>query len=1299
MRVAAPPAPEPVERTEQLIARYRRILDADPRETFAFQRLLELYRDRDGGLDVLVAALEAERAADAEAFAPLMLLGHLAKARGELGVAETHYRGAQRLRPRDPVPWVALGRVLVSSNDLTAAREALEAGLERTREDQDRRELRRELAELALDAGDFDTAAGHFAALARGPGAGPTARTAYARALLARDQTERAIAAYREALAALRGDNRVLAPVLRELADAQLAAGQPDEALETVDRALRLAGSRTGVRAELLDVLTRAHRQAETLPALAARLGLEARRFDEVELLGRVHDELGEDDEALAAYRRALRLDPRSVDTRVRVVQLLARSGRLEEVVGEYRALVRAAPREPRFVVELAQLLMQVGRRDEALRLAAETSRRHRRDVAVHQALAELYTTWGEEELATTELAALVRVEPRDPAHLVALGEQLLDAGDEAGALATWRRVLQVERDAGEAHATLARVFADHDRLELAERHWRDALREQPERVAWLRGLASVLERPRRGEAAPQRRERDLEAVQHWERVLVVAEDSAARREARRRVVGVWARRNELPAKLQEWRRAFAADPPDLGAGRFLAEAHLRSRPREVARAAAVLERVTALDPGDVESLLALERVRTAQGDLAGAIDVLERLAEADARKAPQYLQRMAEHAHALYRDEDAVRYAAAAVARSPDDAEAHRRLGDLLRARQQMERAIASYGRALELNDRLFDTYFDLAELQLARGETRGADALYREVLRRCPDDDLVARAGRASLQIHLGAGSLDVLEATLLPLAVGQARRPVFRKLAVEVYDVLVAPLAQTWRDGGEGSQEARAELDRLGRRALKPLLEALVDEDPAQQRVAVDVLGYLGNPNAAEPLIVMAEGDAPAELRLRAVIAAGTVADPSLASRFATLAAGPEHRLRSMAAWGLARMAGDVRGAPKRALVADVARLLGAGDASVRAFSALALGRAGARERSAALLARLREDRAPAVAASAAWALGQVGGASHLEVLVQALGRSQSLVRRAAAQALGTLRRRLGPEEAQRIDGALAEAFFDAEAELRRAAATAWAVSERPLAFPPPSVTHAGVYLSGRLDAGPLGTSLRLAPLRASIEAAARDALAGPVERVLAALTVLAPPSGTVPLGLGPLTEGLDGWPGPLRADAREVLDTLGRALADDLLRLVGHGEPAVREAALRRLRVFPPSVSSPAIAVALEDESLATRRAALEGIRYEHRGDPALVRAAMDRAESAPRWSERLAAVEALGRLGAPAALPLLQRALAHDPFAFVREGAARALAGQGDAEPALRAARDADPEPAVRAAAAAALQRR
>ena len=56
---------------------------------------------------------------------------------------------------------------------------------------------------------------------------------------------------------------------------------------------------------------------------------------------------------------------------------------------------------------------------------------------------------------------------------------------------------------------------------------------------------------------------------------------------------------------------------------------------------------------------------------------------------------------------------------------------------------------------------------------------------------------------------------------------------------------------------SRRRRAlELDRIGARGLRPLLEALRDEkDVAQQRIAVQVLGHLGNKGAAQPLVHMA------------------------------------------------------------------------------------------------------------------------------------------------------------------------------------------------------------------------------------------------------------------------------------------------------------------------------------------------------------------------------------------------------------------------------------------------------------
>ncbi|MBC7172714.1 MAG: tetratricopeptide repeat protein, partial [Polyangiaceae bacterium] len=404
------------------------------------------------------------------------------------------------------------------------------------------------------------------------------------------------------------------------------------------------------------------------------------------------------------------------------------------EVIAEYRSLIASAPREPRFVVELAQVLLSVGRRDEAISLAESTGRKHPRDVAVHRALADLYTRFGEERRAASEIALLARIDAQDPAHLIALGAQQLGEGNREAAITTFRRILTAVRDRGEAHGTLARVYADHDLLDLAEQEYRLAVTSMPDEVRSLRGLAEVLERIREGETRSDRQRRDLDAIASWQKVLEGSgDDRVARREARRRIVGIWARRGQLRSRVAEWERAFDATPPDAEAGRFLAEARLQTRPPDTAGALAVLAKLSEIAPGDIESLLALERARVAAGDRAGAIDVLGRLLEADPRRAPHYLERMSEHAHALYRDGDAVRYAEEAVRRQPDDAQAHRRLGDLYRARQDMDRAVASYNRAIERNDRLFSTYFELAEIHVAAGRLTEADRLYRHVLRLC--------------------------------------------------------------------------------------------------------------------------------------------------------------------------------------------------------------------------------------------------------------------------------------------------------------------------------------------------------------------------------------------------------------------------------------------------------------------------------------------------------------------------------------------------------------------------------------
>lgn len=1280
------PAPPAVEsgRTDALIARYMRVLENDPRETFAFRRLLDLYRERDGNIDRFIEELEARVAADESAYVPRMLLGHVYRSQNRLEDARAAYRRAAELRSREPAPLIALARVAQSAREPAEARRLFEQALELTRDRLAREELLREVAQLAMEMRDFDAARGHYEELSRGGAGGVFLRTEYARALAAAREWPRAIAEYQRVVRSLAGDNRVLPPVLLELSRAQLESGAIDDSIQTLDRALRLAGRQAGIRAELYEQMLLAYRRTDRLPELAERLRRESGRgFEANALLGRIEDELGNDDRALEAYRRALRARGNDIDTRVRIIQILTRSGRLDDVVEEYRALIRSAPREPRFVIELAQLLMQTDHREDALRLARDAGRRNPRDPALHQQLAELYSRWGEDELAAREVELLVRIDPHDPAHVIALGAQQFAAGERDAAILTWRRVLSAGGDRAQGHATLGGILADHDLLSQAIEQYREAVRLDPDELAYVRGLATVLERNRDND----------EAEAQWRRVLDLArDDRPARREARERIVGIWTRTRQITARVRELEQRFAGEPPDAEAGRFLAEAHRRRGPSHQADAERVLERVIQIEPGDVESLLALERLRTHRGDLAGAIEVLRRLRDADPRRASHYLSRMAEHALALYRDDEAVQYAAEAVQRNPDDASGHRRLGDLYRARQDSAHAIGSYRRALELNERLYPVYFELAELHLARGDVDQADRLYRQVLRITPDDDLVSRAARASIQINLGAGTLADLERDLLPLALGHPQRPIFRRMAVELYDAYAGTLRATARRGGQGAAEARAELRQIGTRAIKPLLEALADQDPSQRRVALDILGDLGNPNAAAPLLALAESQSlDLGQRMQALLAAGAVAEPPLLPRFAALADTGDRRLQGLATWSIARIGG-------RDAARVLRRLLGSSEPSVRAFAAIGLGAGGSPADAADLAGAMADEPLEDVRVALAWALGRVGDADHVPALVRMLEASGGSAAVVTADALGEI----GTDAAVE---ALIGALFEPDAAVRRAAAAALRRAsvgrfdrERARLPAPEGFESPRGYLTRMVEQRPSAGPVRdLAAWAPALEAAAAQALGGPVEQVLAALEVLS--SARSGVGLGPLTEAMAAWPDEQRASAERALAALSTALTDELVTAAEHLDAAVRVEAVRLLARLHDPQADAALAAALAEPPASVQRAALDALTASDRAPNDAIAERLSVILRTHRdWSMRTRAARALASARDEAARESLREALRSDAYAFVREAAATALASAplGGDVAALEAAIANDGEPRVRLAALAGL---
>lgn len=1227
----------PTDRSSVLIARYRSILENSPGERFALERFFALHRERDGSLGPLRQSLETEAAAEPDALFPKLMLGEVFVRIGDESAAEAAFHEAARIAPEAAAPAIALARLSGrlyrrGERSREVYRAELTSAVEKTTGEL-RREFLEALAAVALDAGDIDAAEGHFRTLSASRDASIHERSAFARALMERGMHDRAVGAYDALLRQLRGDPRVLPPVLRDAARARRLSGDVPGARRDLERALALSQRAPGLRREIYDELAELHRGADDLRGLIDVLG--RRRDPEAgRMVARLWDELGEVDEALAAYRRVLRSAPRDLDARIRVVQLLTRGGQLDAVVEEYRGLIRMAPREGRFVQELAQLLVQLGRREEAQGVVAQAFRRHRRDATMLGMLLQVYNAWEETEKAEEVLRQLLRIQPNDPSNIIALGQREFEAGRRDAALQIWRRLLRINASPGEGHGMLAELLVEQAMFAEAEEHYRRALAASPDNVLFLRGLAHVLEQTGVAGASSSRRE---EALRLWAQVRDQASGPAAegaRREARRRIVGVHRRSGNLAGQIGRWRQAFAAEPADTEAGRLLVEAYWTDANQRDALIA-VLERLLVLGPGDLDAMLTLERFHTLAGDLGRAIDVLERLVSADPSHAARYFDRMAAHAMVLYRDADALRFSREAVRRDPEDAERHRRLGDLYRAQQQPRAALASYEDALARNDRLFPTYIAVAELQAGLGDVAAAAAAYEQVLLRSPDDELAGAAARQLMSIVTSDEQRMVsFEGRLLAEVLRQPRRALLRRTLVELYGIL-APLVD--------EPEAQGQ---LGRRALKPLLESLVDDYPGMRDTALEVLRITATPQAAEALLSLAEGNARLPVRAKALLALGGLAlEQESVRRLAALATGTAPGLlRLRAVWVLASGRGE-NPAAARELENALLEIAEGGDSHRVGYAMLGLARRAPSRRGA----QLRSDRFEAALGSPNASLRAVARLAQAIVDLEAQGSSGTMAGWAAVFGGGV------PEEiavaavvlgqdpwAEAPAHLLGEHFFSPNAEVRSWVRGAFSGRFRamlhrdwPLPAPANSRSLGGLWGLAAGDAGETLSWLTDVPLPVvadALDSAIAEGLMGPPEIVSQVLRFLAPPAAGLPLGLGELSLRYAEWPPAVQERYGELCGILRGRVGEHLTALRDNPSIEIRRLAARRLM----GVGADAAAWRrwLADPQIAD--VLVSEIAPAHR-TPELIAELIDGLANSEQWAERWRLAQALRRL--------------------------------------------------------------
>jgi HEAT repeat protein len=678
---------------------------------------------------------------------------------------------------------------------------------------------------------------------------------------------------------------------------------------------------------------------------------------------------------------------------------------------------------------------------------------------------------------------------------------------------------------------------------------------------------------------------------------------------------------------------------------------------------------------------------------LEAALTVLEKLVKLDPKRAREYYQRMAGYAAELYQDDRALAYAARAVELGPDDADGHKKLGEMYEKRQDTARAVAEFRSAIAKNERLFAVYLELAELLVGQGQLDEADQLFRRVVRSSPDEELVYKAARLSMQLNLGRGTLESLEKDLLPIALGNPERPIFRRLLVEVYGALAYPLLHRAKSQVAGeAEEARLALRKLGERAVKPLLDALSDPRDAQQQVAITLLTHVGNKDAAASLFAYASGSADPQLRARAMVAVGALRDARLERKLAELLLGAERRqlaegdpVSVAAAWSLARLG-------TKSSLAQLERLAQRESAELRALAVLGMGRLGDARAVPQVQKLLRTPEAGALPrAAAAFAAGALGLRGEAEALTELSRDPDPSVRGQAILALSRLK--LEPATT-----AIAETLTEPTPELGRAAARAAVVlvSGAPAApeevFPVPE---------GALDVRHVIDAILPAPHDPTQEVAALARLSPALSRAAAAAAESSPRraralsealSRGAGLTLGSFETASRKPTEEERAAAQRLVTEIGKSVVAPLSQLTAHPDPDLRLVPLPFLVGRGEDKDTRALEVLLRDSEPMVRRAVLSALGPEQQS---LSKAVAGRLGQEAEWPLRATAADALGRMTAgkaePAAVEALSRAALADPYALVRESAAKALAqvAGSAALPTLRQLNERDPEPRLR----------
>ena len=466
--------------------------------------------------------------------------------------------------------------------------------------------------------------------------------------------------------------------VARRVSEVAGASGEPERSLEFAEKTLAM--NPRDARALWLKgvALLNLGREAEALGPLEAATRIDSTQADYYRTLARAAERLDRIPMVAEAYRRVVWIDDQDAES---WFQLAAAEARLGRFGAADTALVQAIdlnPLRPGIFFLHGWISENLGRSEQARELYAQHLKIHKDDQATRRRLVLLLLRDDQPAQAAKEARIIGQAYPDDMDAAMLEAEASFQAGQKKEAMHALDRMSH--RHPGDFQALSIRV-------ELQARHGR-AKEAAREAEAWVQQHPDEM------------------------RGLLLA--------GRARDLG-----GQVEPALEHLRHAVHQAPDSIAAYAMLART-LQSRKR-YAEAEAVWAQAAARFPNEKALIFDLATCREAAGDLPGAEkavrDVLSR--EPDNPQALNFLGYL--YADHDYRLDESLDLIQRALAIDPDNGAyidslgwAFYRLGRLVEAREQLERAVVLTRGDPVVHEHLGDVYKDLQLKDLAREQYR---------------------------------------------------------------------------------------------------------------------------------------------------------------------------------------------------------------------------------------------------------------------------------------------------------------------------------------------------------------------------------------------------------------------------------------------------------------------------------------------------------------------------------------------------------------------------------------------------